>query len=296
MVSDIHGDVNLLRGILVQVGALNQLTDSKNPGWRVYQVGDLVNRARLPYYLKVPQYAKKHHLDRLLLAEQARDFHCLEKGEQWLDGVCIGNHEWVDFGGMPFTGCDDSPSLVRDRVRRLHASGFYKASYCVGDWLITHAGVHPRYLHEHALHDMSPVDISEHLNRLVDEFVAGPSLPYFKHPWFALLGRERTAGLLSRHAPDGGGIFWCGWEQLGAGYRDYYDGLEDISDVLRQIVGHTPQRGAPRRSGRYPVINLDVGARASFSVSAAISADDGKTWRTEVYKGRNELLEVQKHG
>lgn len=293
IISDIHGDLSLLRGILVAIGAVDSLTGAKQPGWRIYSIGDLVNRASMPYYLKVPPSATREQRDQLLLGEQARDFACLEQAELWLDGACLGNHECADLGGLQFSGYDGTPSPIQDRVKTLYHKGWYMPSLAVGRWFISHAGIHPRFWGDEYGVDVegrTAAEISEDVNTQYAKVIHGPDLPTFSRGWMDAIGEERWGGPFRMKR--GGGLFWCGWEALAEGYLEHFEGENLPDDALHQMVGHTPQKDGPRKAGKFPLVNIDVGAKHFVQAAAAITGDNGATWETRVYHGRNEALKI----
>ena len=48
------------------------------------------------------------------------------------------------------------------------------------------------------------------------------------------------------------------------------------------MVGHTPQPNGPRKAGKFPLVNIDVGAKQG-QASVAVS-EDGEAWETHVYR------------
>lgn len=180
---------------------------SRNPGFRVVQLGDAVS---------------------LGYDEVEAEFYTW-LGE-WVDTWCIGNHEapalwfndhhthmgWdADRWHGWHTGRDrEAERLVRQRFMQ----GGYLAATSIGPWLITHAGVLPRFQRQY---DMLGKTAEENARFLNEEFER------------AMLGREAPALLQGEDS-----IFWVRIWELAQGYRS--SGPE--SRFVPQLVGHTPSR------------------------------------------------------
>jgi hypothetical protein len=299
VISDLHGSVALLHGILRTIGATDEY-GKRSPGWHLTSVGDLVGRSMVPRHIKIPREAydergflPKNLLAQMCLVEQARDAAILEEAELLLDGVTMGNHEGADWGLVDFRGYDRAESPVKQKVRDLTRSGFIHAAEAHGDWLVTHAGLVPDYWD--MFKDLSAGAVAEQLNTVLDEManVPGGSLDWsFKSEgrsvpgYLNSIGNERWGGPFRMATR--GGIMWAHWTALVEGYDEHFGRDEPVpTDALKQIVGHTPPLGPEdppvRRNKRYPLVNIDSGANEWWRCSAAVSHDGGKTWETHTY-------------
>lgn len=250
VVSDLHGDLAGFLGLLRMIGATNR-EDVKQPGWKIIQLGDLVHNG----------------------ADYYRDHNILEPALELCDLVLMGNHEYPEFGGRTFGGYDYDP-ITHHALKSARANGHLLAATSVGDWLLTHAGLHPNYLRAKYGGFKRPAsELANELNlRFEKRMEDGSKVNEFDAAgWLRTWGRDRSTG----------GIFWLDFRELRKGYED------NPACQLKQIVGHTPQQ-TPVLAGELLYCN-DVGAAISGRVSALVTEDEGKTWVTKVYS-RNDTF------
>ena len=116
VIGDVHARADLLRELLVSLGALHPRARRRDGFW-IVQVGDLLDRHATP----------EANLRTARLAAES------------LDVVVAGNHEvsmLADPGGV------NGAALAT-----LAARGWPQAAAEVGGWVVTHAGVHPELTH-----------------------------------------------------------------------------------------------------------------------------------------------------
>jgi hypothetical protein len=192
----------------------------------------------------------------------------------WIDEWIIGNHEapalWpyddrfkfygYEPGDMGLGGYDpDCVQLVRDNVHQ------YKIATSVNGWLITHAGLLPRY--QKAFEEFtSPENTANKLNDFWHDHMMGGLHPYHNC-------------LICDPSQNNGGVLWNRWEYLRSGYRDTH---------MKQIVGHTPDPSCPQLFKTKNLWCIDTPRLVPFALKrseagdwggvAALVSEDGGEW------------------
>lgn len=148
--------------------------------------------------------------------------------QDWVDLFCLGNHELpaVYFNNNhTHLGWDpnhwhgwrwgrdlDAEAMVRRKFLR----GEYVAATSIGPWLVTHAGLMPKYQREHDLIGKPVAEVAEFINQRFEQ---------------AMLERKAPAFLEGHDS-----IFWV---RIGELVQPYTSAGPD-GRFLPQICGHTP--------------------------------------------------------
>lgn len=186
MVSDVHGDVDALRSLLGEVGAIDA-SGARVPGrGRLIQAGDLVD-GRSPH-----------------------DYDALVFGERIFDSVVVGNHEAALLGGPRFNGLVMIAPEVTEVLWRMARRGQLVVAAHAGDVLVSHAGISA----DHGL----PDDPAEVVAALEDPFYAFCGRTADQDPILFAID-PRRGGAPGR----AGGVLWQDWASLlecpAGGYR-----------------------------------------------------------------------------
>ena len=206
VIGDVHARTGTLVSLLRSLGAIDS-RGRRREGWWIIQVGDLLDRHASP--------------DANLRAAQT--------ATRLLDVVLAGNHEATLLAER---AGDHGAALAT-----LAARGWPHAATSVGDWLVTHAGVHP---HDASTLSPCPVECAEQINDRWHRRVPARAFD----PLFDWVGPARGGP-----AP-WGGILWMGEHEWPI----------DATTPWGQITGHAPQ-AMPRLLGG-PRWAIDVGARS----------------------------------
>ncbi|HUO73393.1 MAG TPA: metallophosphoesterase [Solirubrobacteraceae bacterium] len=227
VIGDVHARSEALRMLLGAVGAVDARGRRRGGCW-VVQLGDLLDRR----------------------ATAAANLAAARLAASAVDVVLAGNHE-VRILGEP--GCVHGAALATLAVR-----GWPHAAACCGEWLVTHAGVHPELAR-----GLSPqaAECAEEINDRWHR--RGPAER--GDPLFDWVGPARGGD-----APHGG-IFWTHPVEWGAGLKSPWG----------QIVGHVPQPKPRLLPGRRWAI--DLGARDG-RVAALVRASGRQRWRPVVVR------------
>jgi hypothetical protein len=216
VIGDVHGRADALRAVLGETGVLDARGRRRPRAW-VVQVGDLLDR----------HASEDENLAVARLAAEA------------IDVVLAGNHE----ARLLHSG-DHAAALALLATR-----GWPHAAAAAGDWLVTHAGVHP------GLGAELPAPVDECAAEINDRWHRGGG----GEPLFDWVGPARGGS-----APYGG-IFWLAAGEWPRGEESRW----------RQISGHVPQR-TPRRlaAGRWAI---DVGGRGG-RLAALVRTRSDEPW------------------
>jgi hypothetical protein len=228
VIGDVHARSGAMRALLRAVDAIDE-RGRRNRGCWVVQLGDLLDR----------RAAGDANLAAARLAASA------------VDVVLAGNHELQMLNARAGAG---GPALAT-----LAARGWPHAAYACGDWLVTHAGVHP------ALARDLPAVASECAAEINDRWHRrGPGGG--ADPLFDWRGPARGGD-----APFGG-IFWARPVEWGAAPRTPWG----------QVTGHVPQPEPRLLPGRRWAI--DLGGRGRLA--ALVRSSLGSRWRVVVVHAR----------
>lgn len=176
VVGDVHGNVDLLRNLLIRAGILNGAGKRVDHDTRVIQIGDLCN---------------------CVVESRDGDMACLDAAPDWLDVVLVGNHEYPYFGGPKFSGFFDFPE-VGDKLKTLAKSGLIQPCVYLEGTLVTHAGVsidHAYHGYSTAFDAMTSIENAWFYSRATD--------PVLTDIGYARGGCARFGGILwsDRHEP-----------------------------------------------------------------------------------------------
>jgi Calcineurin-like phosphoesterase len=223
VVPDLHGNHELLRLLLREAHVPLTAAARSHAGVRVVQLGDLVNCVAID-------------LD--------ADLETLERAQDWLDLVLLGNHEYPYFGGPSFGGF----WYDREVDRALHAlagAGLVKPCERIGDTLLTHAGV------------------TEHWG--VGDALSAATLITSAWDGLADPGVLRAIGWARGGQHREGGITWSDWSESRAPFP--------------QVHGHTPHPfDGPLLRMPGPVVDLDVGGSRSGRRLVGLWLDEQGSW------------------
>lgn len=144
----------------------------------------------------------------------------------------MGNHDihyrFAQNVGVRCSGYEDGKSvIINKRLKPEHWNSIKFFAY-VGDWLLSHAGVHPYWIDPVKFRNDEPVTISKDdlIKKLeIDSIECVKELNKNRGHWFAFAGWARS------RSPFVGGLLWC----------DFNDEFEPIRGI-HQIIGHTPSR------------------------------------------------------
>jgi Calcineurin-like phosphoesterase len=200
VIGDVHARAGALRAVLAAAGVLDARGRRRERAW-VVQVGDLLDR----------HAGDEENLATARLAAEA------------VDVVLAGNHE-----AQLLRSGDHGAALALLATR-----GWPHAAAAAGDWLVTHAGIHP------GLAAGLPGAAGECAAEINDRWHRGRA----GDPLFDWIGPARGGDA------EFGGLLW-----LGAG-----EWPRHVASPWSQISGHVPQR-EPRllAPGRW---SIDVGGR-----------------------------------
>lgn len=202
VIGDVHARPHALEALLRAVGAVDD-RGRRASGWWVVQVGDLLDR----------RVAPETNLATARVAQQL------------VDVVLAGNHERSMLGDR---GCPHGAALAA-----LAVHGWPQAAAANGDWLITHAGVHPSLaagLPGEA--DDAAVEVNDRWNRRGPERDEDPLLSW--------------VGPCRGGRDPFGGIFWLHTAEW----------PRDEAAPWGQIAGHVPQRKPRLLPGRRWAIDV----------------------------------------
>lgn len=244
ILGDTHGGFDAIVNTLMAAGAIDRAGE-KNPDWRVVHVGDLANMA--------PQ-------GRDFRGFISEDLETLAFADTVIDDLVVGNHEVFYSHGLPmgWKGMAEFHELHPDLLPFMHGMvrrGKYVAAVEVDGMLVTHAGLHPKWLAYRYPND--PVKVAEMLN---DELIQ------------AVMDRDAHVGKYPAIL-DGDGIFWL---------RPQVKGMPDgrwtygQKTEYTQVVGHTPDWRHPRYIKDRNVWLIDTGGyalRDNPSVGALIKRE-----------------------
>lgn len=119
LIPDVHGDVDVTRGLLIRADVSLKPQERVEDDVRVIQLGDLAN---------------------CVLESVGADYRILTFALEWFDTVLVGNHEYPYFGGPKFAGFHYDRG-VSNALFGLDERGILKPCALVGETLLTHAGV-----------------------------------------------------------------------------------------------------------------------------------------------------------
>jgi hypothetical protein len=230
VIGDVHARTDALYALLRELNVIDAAGHRRRDG-TVVQLGDLLDR-------KVDERA---NLETAELAVEA------------LDLTLAGNHEWrmLEAGDH-----DDALALLAER-------GWPQAATAFDGWLITHAGVHPKFARD------LPAD-------------AGACADEINRRWHAAPSRRRRDKLFTAVGParEGsdpyGGILWL--------HSDEWP--RKASAPWGQIAGHVPQAEPRLLPG--PRWAIDI--KAPDRLAALVRRQGERRWRPVVVKARSRRL------
>jgi hypothetical protein len=217
VVGDVHARSGALRALLEAAGVLDARGRRESSAW-VVQLGDLLDRRATP----------EANLETARVAAESVDL------------VLAGNHEarLLEAGGGTHGAA----------LATLATRGWPHAAAAAGDWLVTHAGVHPAFARDlPELADECAAEINDRWHRSAAD------------PLFDWIGPARGGD-----APYGG-IFWLDEEE----WPPRGDG------PWPQISGHVPQRRPGLFARRRWAIDVGRGGR----LAALVRSRADEPWR-----------------
>jgi len=223
VIGDVHARPAALRSLLSAVGVLDP-RGRRRRSWSVVQLGDLLDRHASP----------EANLETAQLAADT------------IDIVLAGNHESQMLA---------DPASHGRSLATLATRGWPHAAAACGDWLVTHAGVHP----------LPARDLPSDARDCADEI---------NHRWHSQR-RRRGDDLFHAVGPGRGGaaafggIFWL--------HADEWP--RDAATPWGQITGHVPQPEPRLRPG--PCWAIDLGGRRG-RLAALVRPPGAKRWRPVV--------------
>lgn len=265
VVSDLHGDVEGARALLVGLDAIDRETGHRTrPNTdTIIQIGDLIHGGQ----------NRGNSDDREMLRRVV--------GWSWFDRIVIGNHDAPHLyptAGLPgFAGMARLTTEAQAHLATLRDSGVYTIAHAHEGYLITHAGLRPLYLR--GLVEQAdwgdPHCIAEGLRALFARRIQTTG----EAPVFDDLGFARGGWA------EGGGVLWCDYAELTAGERP----------STPQIVGHTPYYDGDATQGvtwgvgrdeEWDIWRVDSGSALSGVVCCIVQDAPGEPFRPVVFRHR----------
>jgi hypothetical protein len=225
--------------LLRTLGAVDE-TGRRDPGWWIVQIGDLLDR----------RATAGANLATARLAASA------------VDVVLAGNHEVAMLG--------EPASVGGAALATLAARGWPHAASACGEWLVTHAGIHPTLARDlPAVTSDCAAEINDRWHRRRPDQASDPLFDW-RGP--------------ARGGDDPcGGIFWPHPSEWGAAPRTPWG----------QVTGHVPQPKPLLLPGRRWAI--DLGGRDG-RLAALVRSPPGRRWRPVVVRTRGGRKAVSSRG
>ena len=196
----------------------------------------------------------------------------------WVDEHLIGNHEYPLVAPRPymveFSGFSNRDRVAADMFLESFNERPWKVASSVGNWLITHAGLHPKYAHEYRISGFAVDAQALFLNRAFERYLDGHD--QYRHLFDDISHRRGGRA-------EYGGVLWGDWKDLSEIYDAPQWADSDPGDLIyiNQIVGHTPRPGGiPELHESGKLWNIDIGAKHSHlnNVACVYTDDNGRTW------------------
>lgn len=192
-IGDVHGKHELLAKLLRKAGICDVSGKRTNFDVEVVCVGDLGN---------------------FTFSDVTDDLHVYEDmhSRDLLDISLWGNHDWAEFCYKTLRFNNYSPALPETRMimNRLEREGRLIYAFSRHGYLLTHAGLHPKFVEQDA--DMTAEEVAENINETIQDNPATPLSAY--------IPKERGG------ASSFGGILWR-------------DEKEPLAENWPQIFGHS---------------------------------------------------------
>jgi Calcineurin-like phosphoesterase len=235
VIGDVHARAGALESLLCAAGVLDR-RGRRCRGWSVVQLGDLLDR----------HAASEANLDTARLAGEAVDI------------VLAGNHESRLLA--------DAASPHGHALATLAAHGWPHAAAAFGDWLVTHAGVHPEFAR-----DLPPRarECAEEINHRWHSRTCGRG-----DPLFHAVGPSRGGPAAF------GGILWLHADECPL----------NAATPWGQITGHVPQREPTLRPRSWWAIDLG-GRRGRLAALVRIGGE--QRWRPIVVRERGAVRRLR---
>lgn len=229
MIGDVHARPAALLSLLQSVGVVDR-RGHRQGCWSVVQLGDLLDRH----------------------ASVETNLHTAQLAAETVDVVLVGNHE------SQMLVERDSPH--GQAFTTLAAQGWPHGAAACGDWLVTHAGVHPARARELP---SSVAECAEEINHRWHSHRRGRG-----DDLFDAIGPARGGGAAV------GGILWL--------HSDEWP--RTAMSPWGQITGHVPQDEPHLRPG--PCWAIDLGGRQG-RLAALVRAGGEESWRAVVVRARS---------
>lgn len=215
IIGDIHARWDTFRALLEEIGVISitsgdPMKDVRNEGFRIHQLGDALSLG----YGEVEANFYRYF------------WHIINDD----DVILLGNHElpvvWPNWS-MDFHGWDERDSEAEMMVKEKWGEHRLVAASSVGDWLLTHAGLIPRYQRPYREEGASMGEVAQHLHKLLLEDISDNA-------------RAQLGGAITGMDGMMGGIFWVRPQ----GHMNMEPGLH-----FKQMFGHTPGGPTELRPG-----------------------------------------------
>lgn len=204
ILSDLHSRFEKVVKLFRMIGLMDE-QGNRIPGSHVISLGDTV-----------------------CLGYGKREDSFLKWLEQFVDEWLIGNHEWPVFSTHGhFSGYHDhdpeTASIVWDNKDR------YKVATTHGDWLLTHAGLHPNLI-PGEMFGCHADELADWLNDLFSKKLVEP---------YTFIRELDMVGFMRGGRDPQGGIMWNDIDDLINHYKDHGGESKKYPLLPPQIVGHS---------------------------------------------------------
>lgn len=242
LVPDVHGELDMVAGLLLQEGLLDDSFERIQLDVNVIQIGDLLN---------------------CVGRSINDDNRCLDH-EHWFDVLLVGNHEHPYFGGPAFSGFHYD-MVMNHRLKLLDSQGRYKVAVDCDGILVTHAGLVTYYYEKmFAGCTVASSSVAEELNDLWDDPMNKGS-----NEFFSAIGWDRGG------YGKWGGILWADWTQYKTPKLKQIVGHSVGEGVRVQINGY--QYGLEKWNKKFDweALCIDLGAGKHSPTIVGAWIEDG---------------------
>lgn len=192
VIGDCHGHLDRLKALLEQEGCAE-----RSQAYKTVQVGDLGHFGN----------------------SQAKDAAIYDYAREHIDIVLWGNHDRAAlWPGHAFNGYEPPFAETKDAMKQLMHQGRYRLAYAAHDFLLTHAGLHAAFRHQH---------VDPAIKNYVHNFVA----------WVRRCDEEQDPPESFKGVRDAISVTRGGYSR--AGGILWRDASEKLYDSFRQVFGHS---------------------------------------------------------